>query len=132
MTKYQELVEDIKKTNQLYNALKTKVNDGFVKELANFLGCNPDVIIVEFESPNYFDSNDMIKWKFELVIQIISPDQTLSVPLKGFSLITLKKRALEDPLTISYEGAENGASMEKLSIAIFDKVKKEIDEGSWF
>lgn len=131
MNKYQELVEHVKKTNQLYNALKTKVNDEFVKELASFLGCSPDVIIVEFESPKYFDRNDMIIWNFKLVIQIIAPDHTVSIPLSGFSLAADKKIALECPLTITYTGAEQGTTIENLSNAIFQKIKKVVDQASW-
>jgi hypothetical protein len=129
MDKYQELVEDLKKTDQLYSALKEKVN-GFIKELAGFLGCNPDVITVEFEKPNYFDKNDTIIWKFRLVIHIITPDHTVSIPISEFTLTTLKKTALEH-IAITYTGAEQGATIETISNTIFQNVKKLIDGASW-
>ena len=131
MNKYQELVEDLKNTNQLYKAIKTKINDEFIKKLASLWGCSPDVIIAEYESPIYSDKNDMITWKFKLMIQIIMPDHSMSIPVPGFSLTALKKTALEDPLYILYTGAGQGATIENQSNAIFQKVKKGIDQASW-
>ncbi|MHB8091855.1 MAG: hypothetical protein ACYDH8_09720 [Syntrophales bacterium] len=131
MNKYQGLVEDVKNTKRFYSALKTKVNDEFVKKIAGLWGCSPDVIIVEYERPEYHDQNDIITWNFKLVIQIIAPDHSISIPVTGFSLTAFKKTAQEDPLHIIYTGAEQGATTENLSNAIFQKVKKVIDKASW-
>ncbi|MFH1672930.1 MAG: hypothetical protein ABIF87_05845 [Pseudomonadota bacterium] len=131
MNEYQRLVDEVKNTNQLYEALKTKVNDEFVKKIAGLWGCRPDVIIVAYESPEYHDNNDGIIWNFKLVIQIIAPDHSVSIPVSGFSLTAFKKTALEDPLQITYTGAGQGATIENLSNAIFQKVKKVIDKASW-
>jgi len=132
MSKYEELVEDVKNMDQFYNALKAKVHNEFIKELANYLECGPDKISVEFYKPDYKEALDMIMWSFTLMISIDGDNRVDLVSLPGFYLSFSRDTVLDVPLSITYPLAGVGldATTETLYNAIFKKVKKAIIETS--
>jgi hypothetical protein len=130
MTKYQELIEDLGSTNQLYDAIKSRVKREFVGELSNRMGFISDQMRIEFDRPDLYD-NDAISWDFSLILQLISPSITISIPFTGFTLITQKANALERPLTIQYKEAGEEATTEDIADSIFKVAKQEIAKTTW-
>lgn len=131
MTKYDELIETVNDMDQLFNALKTRIYDEFVKGLSQYLECNPDLISIRYDNPQLFDQNDLLEWSFTLEIDVIKPGDALSISLPGFSLIAIKKTALEDPLNIIYKAADQDAGLDGIFDAIFIMIKKSINKASW-
>lgn len=131
MKNYQDIVEFIEETNNVYEVLKTRVGREFIKMLAFKWNCGTDVFSVEFEKPKYFSGNQVITWNFTLVVNIMMHNRPITFKLPGFSLITIKDADGSSPMVIKYHDSKSGDSIDDLSNAILNNLQKTIEHGSW-